>query len=195
MVSKNGLITRLTCKCKSFLFKGFKGQSADEDLDMLSAKYSDDVDVVTLRGQLKLLPGIAERKQLKGLKMNILEVIRFAQSLNPGERIFLSEVITVVKMMLLAPATNAISECSFSALKRLKTYMRATMGDERLNSIMILHIHREKTDKLNLIDVANEFVGENESRKRMFGKFAEQDIVVKKEFKSVAVQTGGENSS
>ena len=178
---------------QELLFKGFKGQSADEELDMLSAKYSDDVDVVTLRGQLKLLPGIAERKQLKGHKMNILEVIRFAQSLNPGERIFLSEVITVVKMMLLAPATNAISERPFSALKRLKTYMRATMGDERLNSLMILHIHREKTDKLNLIDVANEFVGENESRKRMFGKSAEQDIVVKKEFKSVAVQTGGEN--
>ena len=84
---------------QELLFKGFKGQSADGELDMLSAKYSDDVDVVTLRGQLKLLPSIAERKQLKGHKMNILEVIRFAQSLNPGERIFLSEVITVVKMM------------------------------------------------------------------------------------------------
>ena len=89
------------------------------------------------------------------------------QSLNPAERIFLSEVIVVLKLVLLAPATNAISERSFSALKRLKTYMRATMGDQRLNSLMTLHIHREKTDKLSLLDVANSFVGEKESRKRM----------------------------
>ena len=50
------------------------------------------------------------------------------QSLSVTEREFISEVIFVVNLVVLAPATNAISERSFSALKRLKTYMRATMG-------------------------------------------------------------------
>ena len=91
--------------------------------------------------------------------------------------------------MLLAPATNAISERSFSALKRLKTYMRATMGDQRLQSLMVLHIHRNKVDQLNLIDIANKFVGNNEYRKEMFGQFSDRDTTKSKQCRSLATQT------
>ena len=93
------------------------------------------------------------------MRNDILDIIHFMQSLNSSEREFLSQVVVLVKLVLLAPATNAISERSFSALKRFKIYMRSTMADERLNNLMILHIHREKTDKLDLVDIANRFVG------------------------------------
>ena len=56
-------------------------------------------------------------------KMNILEVIQFMQALNPAERLFLSEEFKVVKLVLPAPATTAINERSFSALKSLNTYI------------------------------------------------------------------------
>ena len=69
------------------------------------------------------------------------------------------------------PATNAISERSFSALKRVKTYMRSTTTDNILNHLMTLHIHKEKTDMLDLIEIANEFCERNERRKAKFGKF------------------------
>ena len=45
------------------------------------------------------------------------------------------------------------------------------MGQERLNSLMVLHVHKDLTDKLNLKDVANEFVGAAECRLSMYGKF------------------------
>ena len=67
--------------------------------------------------------------------MNILDIIHFMQSLNNSEREFLSQVVVLVKLVLLAPATNAISERPFSAFKRLKTYMRSTMADERLHNV------------------------------------------------------------
>ena len=60
------------------------------------------------------------------------------------------------------PATNAVSERSFSALKRVKTYLRSTTGDSRLNNLMMLHVHKDRTDALTLVDVANDFVGEKE---------------------------------
>jgi len=41
---------------------------------------------------------------------------------------------------------------------------------------MILHVHKELTDQLDLIEVANEFVS-NKSRFTVFGKFTERDIV------------------
>ena len=74
---------------------------------------------------------------------------------------------------------------------RLKTYMRSTMADERLNNLMILHIHREKTDKLDLVDIANWFVGKNVTRKRMFGRFTERDLSRKREFRSVGTVSVG----
>ena len=51
------------------------------------------------------------------------------------------------------------------------TYLRSTMSQERLNNLMILHVHKELTDALDLVHVANEFVRANESRVRSFGKF------------------------
>ena len=68
-------------------------------------------------------------------------------------------------------ASDACSERSFSAMRRLKTYLHSTMGQSRLNHLMILHVHKELTDNLNLIDVANEFVTSNESRLHVFGRF------------------------
>ena len=56
------------------------------------------------------------------------------------------------------PAKNAASERSFSALKRVKTYLRATTKEKRLNHLMILHAHKDKTDKIDLVDAANQFV-------------------------------------
>ena len=56
------------------------------------------------------------------------------------------------------PTTNAISKRSFSALWRVKTYLWSTMKQTRLNHLIILHVHKEKTDSLNLNDINNEFV-------------------------------------
>ena len=71
------------------------------------------------------------------------------------------------------PATNAVSERSFSALKRVKTYLRSTTGDSRLNYLMLLHVHKDRTDTLNLVAVANDFVEEKENRKQNFKTISE----------------------
>ena len=47
----------------------------------------------------------------------------------------------------------------------------AKMGSNRLNNAMILHVHKERLDKLSLIDAANEFIKENDHRKTLFGSF------------------------
>ena len=66
------------------------------------------------------------------------------------------------------PATNAQSERSFSAVRRLKTYLRSSMT-QQLNHLMLLHIHKCHTNNLDLIDVANDFIDGNEHRKNFFG--------------------------
>ena len=63
------------------------------------------------------------------------------------------------------PATNAVREISFSTLKRVKTYLHSTTRDSRLNHLMMLHVHKDRTDGLTLVDVTNDLVGEKENRK------------------------------
>ena len=69
------------------------------------------------------------------------------------------------------PATNASSERYFSALRRIKTYLRNTISQERLNHLMLLYIHKEQADLINPCDVGNDFVCGHENRLTLFGKF------------------------
>ena len=77
----------------------------------------------------------------------------------------------LMKIILIMPATNAISERSFRALRCMKTWLRSTMNQTRLNWCMILHIHNDDTDKLNIVDVAHEFVSRNSTRSNIFERF------------------------
>ena len=104
-------------------------------------------------------------------KITIFEIKECFLALSTSQWSLLSEVCLLLQLILVLPATNATSECSFSALSRVKSSLRNTMGQERLNSLMILHVHKGLTDKLNMKDVANEFVGAAECRLSIHGKF------------------------
>ena len=70
----------------------------------------------------------------------------------------LPEVHKAFRLYLTMPVTTLTSKRSFSTLKRLLTYLRATMTEKRLNNCMLLHIHMEITDDLNLVQVAQNFI-------------------------------------
>ena len=79
------------------------------------------------------------------------------------------------KLIIVSPATIATSEKTFSAMRKIKTYIRSTMGQARLNGLMLLHVHKEKADSLLLVDIANLFVN-SEYRKSVFGTFTTNDM-------------------
>ena len=57
---------------------------------------------------------------------------------------------------LTAPITSVTAERSFSALKRIKTYIRNTTGQNRLNSLALIHIEKEIIEDIdleNLVDI------------------------------------------
>jgi len=49
----------------------------------------------------------------------------------------------LLQIMTTLPVTTCSSERSFSTLRRLKTYLRSTMGSDRLNGLALLNIHRD----------------------------------------------------
>ena len=66
------------------------------------------------------------------------------------------------------PATNTTSERSIIALRRVKTYLRSTMTQTRLNNLMLLLVHKDMTTALDLRAVANDFIGDSEHRVKLF---------------------------
>jgi hypothetical protein len=81
-------------------------------------------------------------------------------------RQMLPEFNKILCIMLVIPVSSCTSERSFSALRRLKTYIRSTMGQIRLNDISILHVHRD--EEINLEIVANQFINNSKVRKNTF---------------------------
>ena len=84
-----------------------------------------------------------------------------------------TEVIVICKLLLVNPATSATGERSFSMPRRVKTWFNANMKQQSFNNVALLHTHKARTDKIRLLDVANEFVQRNENRFRNFGKFTD----------------------
>ena len=82
--------------------------------------------------------------------------------------LFIIEVGKIVRLLLLSQATDIESDGIFSALKRVNTYVRSTMGNNRLYALMLVHVHNNILDNINLADVANQFVDRKDRRKQRF---------------------------
>ena len=87
----------------------------------------------------------------------------------------INEVISICKLLLVNPATSASGETSFSTTRRLKKWLRSTMTQERFSNLTILNSHKERKERLSLVDIANEFADRNDKRKGNLGIFKESD--------------------
>jgi hypothetical protein len=57
-------------------------------------------------------------------------------------------------------------ERSFSSLRRIKTYLRNTIGQERLTCLALINI--EKDFEIDIDAIASDFVSKKDERKRIF---------------------------
>ena len=73
----------------------------------------------------------------------------------------------LLKILWTIPVNVCECERSFSSLRRLKTYIRNTTGQERLSSLSLINIERSFID-IALDTIANDFVLKNNERKNIF---------------------------
>ena len=59
-----------------------------------------------------------------------------------AKSIFYPNINTVFRVLLTTPVTTATTERTFSCLRRLKTWLRSAMGQERLSKLALMHIHK-----------------------------------------------------
>lgn len=80
---------------------------------------------------------------------------------NCDERVF-PNIATLLKILCTIPVTSCEAERSFSALRRLKTFLRSTISEDRLTGLALLHIHRDI--RVDLDDAVDRFAHSHSRR-------------------------------
>jgi len=76
------------------------------------------------------------------------------------------EVVKLCKLYLVNPATTATAERSFSRLRRLKTYLRASLSQRKLNHLLVLSLYADEVDALDMNSLINDFICRGDSKRR-----------------------------
>ena len=161
----------LTSKIEAVILSSCIGQACPIP-DEVSNLYSKDLNLERLQVQLSMLPDLVKSNTLYGHSLKSVTSIRtmcdiFNESLVIKN--MFSEVHSLLQLYMTIPVTSATAERTFSVLRRMKTYLRSTMTQERLNNVMLLHIYKELTDETNLEEIAQSFSTANDRRMNFFG--------------------------
>ena len=127
------------------LLKGAVELDVDQHINMLQTIYKDEFDYITTT-YIIFKPKIEIQSNMLLIMKGI---IRHMQELNPGKKALLTQVFQLAQYCLVMPASNTVSEQSFSVLRRIKTYLRNTMTQNRLNHTMCLNIHTDRLMQIN----------------------------------------------
>ena len=135
-------------------------------------KYATDVNMSDLNVELATFKVLMKDKQIEYFH-DLLKEMRLLE--NP-EKKFLVNVCKICRILAVYPASSATAERTCSLARRVKTWMRSTMLPTCFNSVSMLNFHKDRTDKLYLIKIANAFVQSDDNRMRIFGKFTKDDL-------------------
>ena len=103
----------------------------------------------------------SESKYTQLVKVEVTELF-----LGNNFHISLSSMNELLKILWTIPVNSYQCERSFSCLKRLKTYLRNSMGEERLSGIALLNI--ERNFEINLDQIVTDFIVKKDIRKIIF---------------------------
>ena len=156
-------------KLEELIVKAATKMEYTQELQEVIKFYGADFNASDLETHLELLGQM--EIEVSGEKLSFSDIHQHFKSLSTMQLSLVSQVTSLVKLILLMPATNADSERSTAAMRHVKTYLRSTMTQSRLNNIMVLHIHKHLTDSVDHKQVLNDFVSANDERRRIFGNF------------------------
>ena len=148
----------------------WEGPGSPQVPDLVLTTYKEDLNGEKLHHQLAMLPDLVRQTKVKKVT-SVRSLAQILTSSKVGVTSLFSEVSALVRLFMTLPVTTATAERSFSTLRRLKTYLRSTMTQQRLNNVLMTHCHKSVTDNIDIEAVAKMFICVNETRMRFFGSF------------------------
>ena len=120
----------------------FESQVTDKVFETVSQFY--DLDLEILKADHKLFQHFKEKID----NFNLTAAELFQQLSDQSLIQLLPEFSKALKIFSILPVSSCEAERSFSSLRRLKTYLRNTMGQDRLTNLTLLHIERATVNKV-----------------------------------------------
>ena len=130
---------------EQLLLKVAKKEVYDEKFSFVTNFYESifDARILSLHLELFTSCNISPPKSLK-------DVIVCLKDSSLEKRAQFLEAVKLVKLVLVMPATNSCHEHSFSALQLIQTYLPSTMRQDWKVYLMLLYVHMELKDDLDL---------------------------------------------
>ena len=107
------------------------------------------------------MEAVLARRSLKNDVTSLSDVIR---ELYPLKNAFLC-LINVLQIALTIGISTAECEQSFLSLKRIKTYLRTKMSNDRLSNLASLAIEKQLSKQISLENIIQEFVTQDNNRR------------------------------
>ena len=137
---------RIHVQLENLLLKAAKGDNFIKEYDAVMETYACDFDKNRFHVQLETLNEYCKEIDQSDVfcLRTVVNVLR-----RPEVKSHLSEDVKLATLILVLPATNATSERTFSLMKLIKSYLRATIKQSRLNNLMILSSYKCRLDQLD----------------------------------------------
>lgn len=140
-------------------------------LENLRTTYGDLFDMSKLRNELEVIYTSESSKFYNNTVAQIYKNLCQNQNLSAS----FIQVKRLCSLILTLPSTTASAERTFSALKRIKTYLRNTMGQTRLSALALISIEQELlkdiSSKSNFYDLVIEEFIEKDRRAEFHYKY------------------------
>ena len=126
-----------------------------------------------LKIQLKMLPDTVKVTPIHGVpikQVTCIQTICEVFNIQPTFKILSLEIHKLLRVYLTIPVTTPTAERKFSALQRIKTYLRSSMCQARLNHCIVIHVLKDRIDTLDNKEIAKEFIKRNKRHRNYFGQ-------------------------
>lgn len=95
-------------------------------------------------GPESVIAGEFERWKLKWTAVAMSDrPVTAAEAMEQCDTLLFPQIRILLQLFLTLPLTSATAERSFSTMRRLKSYLRSTMGQSRLNGLAQMTINRD----------------------------------------------------
>ena len=134
--------------------------------------FQNELDMLKLKGEFTQLHlHFANYELVKNFR-KILGFFELVAKCDYNYELFLPNMLKLLKLVMIHPATTASCERSFRLNNLIKSDIRSTMSHERFNHLRVMKHYKEILKELNLEDLMREFTSRNDRRKNHFSRIA-----------------------
>lgn len=127
----------------------------------LSHEGKSDIDGDELFAELTIVSTLVEKYEI----IHAIDILNAIYTQNMENLV--PNVVIAFRILLTIPVSVASGERSFSKLKLIKTYLRNSMGQDRLSELAIISIEKEIANSIDYDDIIEDFANKK-SRKLEF---------------------------